>query len=190
MKFTQRLSLFGKVIFFKFQVIDEPHTYTAGITSRCKDGQHILFLDWDGVDESVVRNDIRYIIKNFRLGDCYLFKTDNGFHLICLDKMPFGEVVNIQGHTCCDYAFKSALQTFGDRSWVLRVVKKGDSPKPVFLEVIRGMGYREKSLAHAMFLSKYYGVNVDSLLVPHQFDDESELDLLEYKTAKCKKGVR
>lgn len=186
MKLSWRADILGKVLFAKFQVLDKPHTYTVGITSRCVDGKHVLFADWDGVSEKIVRWDISCIIKEFELSDCYIFRSGNGFHMVCLDKMPFADVVKVQGHTCCDYAFRVALQTFNERSWVLRVVKKGENNAPKFIGIIRGSGKREKSLAHATFLNKYYGVGVDTNA--GVWDTENDICFIKYMTSKCKKG--
>ncbi len=187
MKASFRIDLFGKIFFMKYSIIDKPHTYTIGIASRCKDNKHVVFLDWDCVDLEIVRSDVRYIQEMFNLGDFYIFKSSqkpDGYHAICLTKVPFGELTNIHSHTTCDYAFKNAIKGFSEKAWVLRCVKKGGSDTPIFIEKIVHKSKREKNLARAIFLKQYYGIDIN---IDDTFDREKEALFTKYKTAKCKK---
>lgn len=187
MKASCRIDLFGKIFFAKYSIIDKPHTYTIGLASRCKDNKHVVFLDWDCVDIEIVKSDIRYIQEMFDLDNFYIFVSSqkfNSYHAICLTKVPFGEITNIHSHTSSDYAFKNAIKGFSEKAWVLRCVKKGDSDMPMYIKKIPRISRREKSLAHAKFLMKYYGITI---LTDYEFDKETECLFTKYLTAKCKK---
>lgn len=188
MKASFRIDLFGKIFFVKYSIIDKPHTYTIGIASRCKDNKHVVFLDWDCVDIEIVKSDIKYVQEMFNLGYFYPFKSSqkpDSYHAICLTKVSFGELIKIHSHTTCDYAFRYAIKGFTEKAWVLRCVKKGDINIPIPMESIRRLSQREKSLAHAIFLNKYYGIDINVFL--ESFDKETECLFTKYLTAKCKK---
>jgi len=191
MKVSCRLDLFGKIFFVKYSIIDKPHTYTIGIASRCKDNQHVVFLDWDCVDIEIVKSDICYIQNMFNLGNFYIFKSSqkpDSYHAICLTKVRFGELTDIHSHTTCDYAFRFAVKGFSEKAWVLRCVKKGDSDAPIFIEKIKSFSKREKSLAHAIFLKEYYGIDIKTDDTKYEsFDKEKEALFTKYLTSKCKK---
>src|SRR3989304_3101601 len=96
-----------KTLDFRLRFYNTPNAVTSGITSRCMDGRHVLFLDYDNQELVQVEDEVKFLQEKFNLGNAYVFRTrDNGFHTIFLDKMPLVEAYNIMKETNCDYAFK------------------------------------------------------------------------------------
>ena len=178
-------SLFGRRFMFRFTVVKEPKVYTLGIASRCADGKHVIFLDYDGAKYEVVIEDIKALQEYYRLGNFYVFVTDKKgrkWHAICLDKFWLKEAYEIISSSSCDEAFKTAPRLFEYRNWVLRTYPKGRKPKPQFVTVVESPyeGLRQQSTAHALYLRIHYGISIQ-LKNP---DMLTRLPFVKYKTAK------
>jgi len=178
----------NKVFSVQFLATKKPDKVTYGMTSRCKDGKHVIFLDYDGLTKEEVFEEISFLQGYFELGNFYIFQNDSeeSFHAICLDKFPLYEAIEIVSQTSADRGFKKAPLYFKKRRWVLRVAKKGERNKPVYLDVIRSKfdELKESSTAHRLFMNSNYNLKIPSKILEDCFDEDVEF--CEYNTAsKC-----
>lgn len=180
LKFT--IPIINRTFRTLFQLYRTPDTWTSGVSSVCENGQHVLFFDYDKVEDLArVENEIRFIQHEFCLSHAYVFATDsNNFHVIILDKHSLRETFNIIKETNVDFAFLTSIKLLKGREWVLRIAEKGNRPKPAFIKVLKSIHQqKEISTAHKLFLQKYYGVNK----LKYKFEDNTNvIPLLNYNT--------
>ena len=166
-----------------FQLYRTPDTWTSGVSSVCQDGRHVLFFDYDKVEDiSRVENEIKFIQDLFQLSHAYIFTTNEGtnFHVIILDKHSLRETYNIIKETNVDYAFLTSIKIIRGREWILRIAEKGNRPKPRFVKVLKSIHQNhEISTAHKLFLQKYYGVPKLKYL---KEDNNTIIPLVSYNT--------
>lgn len=138
-----------------------PEAITTGISSRCEDGRHILFFDYDNLDISQVEDEIAFLQEFFKLSTAYIFTTGrrDSFHVIIPDKFSVSEAYKILSESNMDINYLNMVKKVKGRDWVLRVVGKGERAKPKFVELISSKhNERETSTAHLLFMRKYYKV--------------------------------
>lgn len=130
----------------------------VGFSNICKDNTAILVLDYDNVEESVVFEDYFFIQEKFHLPQGYMFKTDKGYHVICLRKFLSSEIYEIMRNTRIDENYRSMPLRNPFRAYVLRLSakKKGKN-----LKFIRMIGFNNNndypcSKAHLELISKLY----------------------------------
>ena len=82
--FTKRTIRFSTILY------RTPDEETAGYTSRCKDGKHVIMLDYDGLSLNEVIDEIKFLQKQFRLSNFFIWECDrnDSYHAVCLDKFP------------------------------------------------------------------------------------------------------
>ena len=181
----------------KFKLIPTRKIRTLGIHSRCADGLHVIFLDYDEIDKTTVIQDLQCLQQSFFLSDFHLFATKkeekimvNGieqtigsYHAICLDKFTLYEANLILMRSHADAAFKRGSYLNTARAWTLRT-HEDYRPKPVFIGTVESpFAEHQQSSAHAEFLRKHYGV-------PIKLSNPDNLEWMwfeEYNT-KVKKG--
>ena len=75
---------------------------------------------------------------------------------------------------------KDNIRIIKGREWILRIDEKGKRPKPVFVKVLKSKHQeKEISLAHKLFLQKYYGVPK----LKYKFEDNNTIiPLVNYNT--------
>ena len=152
-----------KVISFSILIARKPDKETYGITSRCYGGQHVIFLDYDGLKMEEIEEEIMFLIKEFHLSDFYIFENDrpDSYHAICLDKFNLYEAIDIISRTSADKGFKIAPILFKQKRWVLRVLPKGKRKKPKFYGIIQSaFNSLEISTAHKIFLEINYNLKI------------------------------
>lgn len=155
-----------------------------GVGNRCKDGQYVVFLDYDETYRAWIEDEIRLLQERFvMLGNAYLFKTKNGFHVIFLEKVTMTELLIILDTTTCDKNYRTVPMLYARRIWVLRQsTKKGEAIE--YLGRIKKRGCRnERSRAHAMYLEEFCGVKeID--IVSNDWDygpfDDEEIVIMGY----------
>jgi hypothetical protein len=139
-------------------------------------------MDFDNVRDSELKKNLPYLQQLFELGDFHTLATDeNSRHVICVDRLPMREVLQILEESDCDYNFKRGIRLNEYRAWILRVSEKGDRSRPRYVYTIY-LPYNGKNLqseAHALFLWGYYKVPM-RIKKP---DGNFELDFQEYLTA-------
>lgn len=177
-----------KVVSLTFLIVKTPDKETIGMTSRCKDGKHILFFDFDGLTEKEATEEIYFMMGRYELSDFYLFQNDfeNSFHAVCLNKFSLSDAMEIIGNSSADRGFKKAPYLFKRRRWVLRVSPKGNRDKPKFWKRIKSINVvGEFSTAHRLFLNSNYGLKIK----PYEFSEDGfkeTIELCGYNTgANC-----
>tara|TARA_Y100000310_G_C20612852_1_gene778937 strand:- start:586 stop:1068 length:483 start_codon:yes stop_codon:yes gene_type:complete len=133
-----------------------------GITSRTEDNQHILLMDYDDPFElKWIESEIIFLQKTFNLGDFYIFRSNKGHHVICLDKVLYSDMLNILRHTSMDINHLFIPNKMGAKLMTLRVTEKEDGQKPQYLGIVHSINTgREKSKVHATFLKNIYDINL------------------------------
>jgi len=123
-----------------------------------------------------------YLQELYKLGDFHVFKTNEfGRHVICADRLPLVEALNVVYGSTCDMMFKRGIRINEYRTWILRGWEKGERERPQYLSTIESPynGQRLQSQAHAMFLEAFYGVSV-RLANP---DGNTEIGIQGYNTS-------
>lgn len=193
MYYYQTLTIFGRtfsiqisnqnVWLFKILAVPKPDKQTYGISSRCKGGSHITFIDFDGIHYEEVEEEIENLIKVYKLSNFYIFKNDmsNSYHGICLDKFKLYKALEIISSTSADKGFIKAPWLFKQRRWILRVQSKGKRKKPEFLGIIESpYDKHEISTAHKKFLEIHYGIKLKQYKKEDGVDDF--VDICSYNT--------
>jgi hypothetical protein len=162
MKLTVQLKLLSKTFFFKLQSIDIPSIRTWGKSSRIPNtSKHVLFFDYDNIDEDTLVNELYALIEEFHVGNIYVFELDRplAYHCVCTDYFTANEVKKITMASSCDIGFVIAPRYDKFRNWVLRDYIKGQRERPTYAFMISSPyhGERLQSVAHANFLTTYYG---------------------------------
>jgi hypothetical protein len=161
-----------------------PIAPTKGISARIPHTtEYCIFLDYDNILDPVLKQDsLPYLQELFKLGDFHVFGTSEyGRHAVCLDRMPLMEALEVVYNSDCDAVFKRGIRINEYRSWVLRVVEKGNRPKPSYLYSVESphSGQRLQSQGHGMFFQTYYGAKV-RLTNP---DGNTLVEFQDYKTS-------
>lgn len=171
-----------------------PSLKIEGITSRCLDGQHCLFIDYDFCNFDLVIEDYYKIQKKFNLPQGLIFTTDidkdkdsffGNFHVICLKKFSFQEINNILNCVHADPKFVEMPVRNRYKNWVLRQGIKGDRPRPEFLTTV-GKPINQEfecSRPHYDFLKHYYAIS-DTNLKNLNFDKFQKFSKVKYTTWK------
>jgi len=174
-----------------------PDNPTAGIASVC-DGrddkhrfEHVVFLDYDNINENIVREELAWSVEKYKLTPFYLFftkrkKDEQGYFghymAISLTKLPFNTILQILQETHCDYNYKRMPYYSRYKFWVLRFIKKKGSPAPIFLDMIPSHAVNMEnrvSRAHLNFLEKWYPIPT---LLYYNKDKSKELIMTPYLT--------
>ena len=183
MKWTSTVSFLGKTFHWNFQVFKTPSCRTGGMSARIPGtASFCIFLDFDNIRDEVLKGELTDLQELFQLGDFHIIATNKfGRHAICVDRMSMREVLAVISESTCDYHFKQGIHVNEYRSWVLRVLAKGNRPKPQYCYSLESQynGQNLQSSAHATFLQVYYKAPV-RLVNP---DGNYELGIQSYMTA-------
>ena len=166
----------------KIQSLRIPKEPTAGMSARIPHTtDFVVFLDFDNVTDDRLREELVYLQELFELGDFHVFVTNEfGRHAVCVDRLHLREALDVVYESTCDASFKRGIHHNEYRTWLLRVLEKGDRPKPKYGYVVESLynGQRIQSQSHAEFLKDYYGAPV-RLTNP---DGNQELEIQGYIT--------
>lgn len=190
-----KLSLFGHVLIVRAALIKRPGLSVKGLTSRCKDGKHVLLLDYDGVAPERVDEDIKNLSPH--CSHFFVFKTKEttdalgkygNYHVICTDKFDFGKIVELQGMTHTDAKHKKMINNTRYRAWVLRVTPKGRRGAPEFVKFVKGTKSTfstEQSSGHLHFINIYHEEALKRKLAYTSFNGDGcfEVTLTDYHTS-------
>jgi hypothetical protein len=138
-------------------------------------------LDFDNVEDERLVDELLYLQELFHLGDFHVFATNEfGRHVVCIDRLPLREALEVVYDSTCDYNFKRGVRINEFRTWVLRALEKGNRGKPRYLYSLESTynGRRLQSEAHGLFFLHYYGAKI-RLTNP---DGNTELEIQGYKT--------
>lgn len=199
-----RLVLFNKLIILRspIEIYNLPSTITWGLTNKVKGG-YLLFLDYDKVEYEVVREDVRYLQRKFKVGHAltrvsklYNYKREEigSYHVFFFKVFDsFLVVKKLVEETRCDEKFKQGWK-YQHRSLVLRVGEKVDMktfevkrPATVFRELIlqEDLEYKEND-RFCRALVEFFEV-LDGIELKKYFknlDDTKELEFIRYVTGK------
>jgi len=170
--------------------IRNPIEPVMGLTSRTNDNKHIICLDYDLIDKSIVIGDILMLKSLLKPSLVYLFttyeekdelSTIGNYHVIILDKFYFREAEQVMSLTHADQIHRLLANKSRYRAWVIRISEKGDRTPPKLLRVWNFKGNRETSLAHYLLLKTIYPhkINVKNV----RFDKNSKTTLTHYNSA-------
>jgi hypothetical protein len=165
-----------------FQFYRSPDTWTTGYTSRCMDGKHVLFFDYDHMGLKEIRDELKYLQNYFGLSHAHIFECDRdrSYHAVILDKFPLKEAYKILEQSNVEWAYLNSVRFTRGREWVLRITEKGKRGAPKYLETIESENsIYEVSTAHKLFLKKYFGVQN---LIYAKEDNITEIPLVNYNT--------
>ena len=169
---------------FKLLVVKTPTAKTLGMTSYCRNGNHVLFFDFDGNTLDEVVYQLRILQTEYGLSEFYIFEndTENSFHAVCLDKLPLSKAIEVIHQTTADSSFKYAPLRYAMKKWVLRVEPKGEREKPKYLFNLTPIinGKIIKSNPHRLFLNLHYKMKIKK---DRLFDNETKMDFFKYYTA-------
>lgn len=135
-----------------------PDTWTWGYTSRCQDGKHVLFFDFDNLDLDQIEDEINYLQKYYRLSNAFVFECekDKSYHVVILDKFSLRKAFKILSSSNSEFAHVNSVKALRGKEWILRAYNKGERPIPKFLKILYSpYNFREISFAHKIFLEKH-----------------------------------
>ncbi len=116
------------------------------------DHRYCTFLDYDYTEELTLDADIKGLQKKFNLGNAYVFKTLNGFHVIFLDLLTYEEVNKVLDASSCDEHYKYVSRKNNNRQWVLRITPKKNKNVSKFYKVVKSSHERPLSFPHSNYL--------------------------------------
>ena len=174
MKFE--FQLFKRTFKMYFYTHKELNKYVAGITNKCVDGKYVIFLDYDDIPLKWVMEEIHFLLQEHDLGVFHLFRTNNGFHAICTEKVTLRKLIAIMRDSSTDAAYLSVPLRRAKKLWTLRVTKKGRLIKYVNSSYGK-RSWRQISRPHAVLLNKLYNV---PLPPPAKMDKEKEFTTGHY----------
>lgn len=167
-----------------------PKEEVCGLTSKTIDNKHILVLDYDLVDRSVVLGDLIMLRGLIKPSVVLLFTTYEkqdelgvigNYHLIFLDKFFYREAENIMAITHADSIHRQLANKSRYHSWVIRITEKGNRDPPKLIKVWNFKGKRENSYAHYLLLKNLYNFKLDVKKV--NFDKFTNTLITKYNTA-------
>ena len=185
MRFHQTFNLFNKKWLVLVQCMNIPKAGTVGISARVPHTLHyVTFLDYDRITDKRLIDELIVLQEVFpgHLGDFHVFYTrEFGRHAMCIDRLFFRENKDVVYASSCDYEYKWGWRINEGRTWIARVLEKGERDRPKYLYSIPSPynGLRLQSQAHGMFLEYFYGADV-RLTNP---DGNTELEIQRYKTS-------
>jgi len=150
-----------------------------GYTNRCMDGKYIITLDYDGLELEWIEQEIKAIQETFGLGNFYIFKSNKGYHAVCLDKVTLNYYLKIASNTSVDEDYINVPLRYGKKLWTLRITPK-NKKEINFVEELKSNheGSRLKSYAHKTLLENYFGLKIQE---GFRFDNETNLIMAKYK---------
>lgn len=190
-----RISLWVSRERTSLHIIRKPSMKTQGMTSRCYDKKHhVLFLDYDNIERHIVWDDILDLQKRFNIGPMVILTTHEyisnisneatgNYHVICPEKFLFQEIPEMQMDCHIDPKYKKMWRRSRLKSWVLRIIEKGDRPKPKFVEWVgfNVENKREASEAHIRLMNAKLGVPIPKYYID-KFDGETKTFITSYAT--------
>jgi len=165
---------------FKLFVWTTPKTRTTGVYDICKNGRHILLLDYDKFRLEWLENEIKYLQQKYKLSDFYIFQSSQySYHAVCFDMLENYLHNQILRQTNIDESFMNATK-FDYGSRVLRIFPKGKTPKPKFLKTIKSRFNKyPKSLDHIELFEKNYDIKITNKTKAKKL---GEIYLINYPT--------
>jgi hypothetical protein len=184
-----------------------PDVPTLGVTNRTEDGFFVVFMDYDGVEWNVVRDDVIHAHRVWGLHNFVVLanetwenesqwgdKEEHGDYLLFgLDKMSYWQCMRVQSHMRGDRMHKRVGTAWAKRCWVNRIAAKyamedGEvaeiRPEPRVRQVymFRGVNPYPVSRAFVTMFREWF-----RLRLPLKAEDDGRVEVIEYSTIR-KKG--
>lgn len=178
----------------------KPYENVKGWCSRVLEDSgritEVVFIDFDCILLSLVREELRYISEKYNLSPFYLFKTQEdidkpskqpfgNYLAISITKKTFKEVGQILDETHCDRSYRTVPKEYKYKTFVLRLGKKFRKNAPEFREVIGDISKeytQEVSQAHLEILEQLYP-QTKGLIKYKNLDGNHRYFTSEYMTA-------
>jgi len=176
-----------------------PVVNTMGVISRCGDGMHCLFADYDDCHYSVVKDDILRAQRDYGVGTAVVLSSGElsanihdeiygNFHVIFCSKHTFAAVNEIVQNLHTDINFRDIARNFNYRTHVLRIYPKYSEngsvlqDRPRLHDVVFAETGHEINRAMYDFLRKWYGAPAWVGSFVPKLDDLTNLGLIHYNT--------
>lgn len=177
------------------RIYPKPIHTCAGINSNARDNKHIVMIDYDDADLSVIKQDIRYLQGKYPLSLFFIYQTGPmSWHVRSPHKVTYQELYTILSDTHCDPYILTELKGF-KRHTTNRISPRGSRPAPYVVDVIVGKGGNEISRGHYEIFkgdttNPIYLKKLSEFERSATFDDSapSEIGLVAYQTAKGAEG--
>lgn len=182
-----RLDLNKLLLKLEFSLYLKPNKWTEGYSNRTVSGHYVTFLDYDGMKEEWVRDDIQRLMDVYDLDHFILFKTsERSYHAVNLQKVTAFKYMSILKNSSTDPVFRSINASIGWRSWVLRTGDKTGKGCPKFYELVKNKNEPYKGVvsgAHLEYLFKSGLLPKTRAIIKYfnRTDDCKELYLIAYK---------
>lgn len=182
--FSVQIPLIKRNFRIHWMLYKSPDTWVTGYTSRTQNNQHVLFFDFDDINLDVLKEEIKFLQKKYKLSDFYIWEMDrpNAYHAVCLDTFCLQDAYEILSRSGADQSFINAPRNLPFREWTLRIGKKGNRNPPKYLCLVHGNKYLHlRSLGHANFLKKL-GVPIQNKNIG-KWDGYKMPTIVSYNTA-------
>lgn len=171
-----------KIIRSTIQFYRDPNAWAKGIGSKCQDGRHVLFFDYDQTPLKEIIQDMEFLQERWKLSHAYIFQLDrnDSYHVIILDKFNVSKAYSIIKEANSDPGHRESIKRVRGHEWLLRSSKKGIREPPRWIgTLISKYSKREISSAHKKFIQILYGVqNIEY----NKEDDAEYLPVISYNT--------
>lgn len=182
-----KIEIFNKIIIipFRFPKIYNVIDKVTGVGSNAKNEQHIIMLDIDEMPLGELIARIKVAQKEMELSDFHIIQSSKkGIHCYCLDKLSFGEVINVHRDYFSEESYLYDKFALKRGYWVLRITeKKGFKPK-YLMTIKSNHNYWEKSNAHRVLLNKLHS-NLE-IEEDETYDLNEEVPIHTYRTVERK----
>lgn len=148
-----------------------------GYTNKCSDSTYITLLDYDGWDAKTVLSNKKFLQEKYGIFFDFMFKTNKGFHLVSLDKVPFNYLREILQDSLCDPAFAVVPFETMLKSSTLRLSEKDGKIPELVMQFKRNSDNFDLSNAHFQMLKLAYPINkIDC----GTFDESTKVEVVKY----------
>lgn len=159
--------------------------YAYGITSKTEDGNNIYMGDIDQkISETELINLCEEIQVVYNLSDMYMIKSNNGFNIVTLDKLPLKLIYLINKEYELIDPIYTYMQTFRRGFYTLRTLPNSDKQ---FFGLLRHKGCFNKSNAHRIFFNNFFGFSkLDKHFIDYDnsFDDSEQVMVIRFMNTK------
>jgi len=189
--FNFKTELFGANMNLFARFVKRKNNLLFGVGNRCRNGMYVLFLDYDDVPLTWVREEIHLLQSRFDslIGSAYIFGTRKGFHVVFLEKNDLEDVIEMMKVTSCDKHYKDIPMYYGRRIWVLRQSPKknedlhyvGCMHKITNSNLCSFVTINERSFSHKNYLQQMFVIPEKDFVKGNKFDKEVSITLAHYK---------
>lgn len=183
-RFGRQIKIRFLGVFFDLHLgLDYETVTTVGISSWASKNQRCVFLDYDNTKLEHLEEELKALQELYNLSDFYIFESSqkpHSYHAISLSKIGYKELLYLLEDSSCDELYKSFPIKTDYKTWILRVLEKGDSARPKYLKTVKSKYVgREKSLVHKILLERHYKFKIKD---DENFDDNLVFYPMEYGT--------